>query len=326
MSERSPSLKPLPAALVSEWLQDLDSGADDPQRRILEDSLWRLRESAAVLMTFDPETLCPQPGSAAFDTNARSRFRSDIVEIDGAPAAASWALTTGIRQLALERLAGPDAEATRLRLERALAANPDRVRSEAQELLEAAIAGRVPALETLSSDQLTALSSIVSWLSGLVAGLPDRESLARVVARADLTHPFRQLTGSWFVGRQDELLRLADHVGVLPIETGVSMLNSVLQLSRRWTAAALQALTGVRPPLFLYGPGGVGKSTLLARFILDHLQQGQGDSLPFVFLDVDRPGVEPLRPLTFLVESLGQLQYQFEGIRAPARELASRMA
>jgi hypothetical protein len=53
--------------------------------------------------------------------------------------------------------------------------------------------------------------------------------------------------------------------------------------------------------------GGVGKSTLLARFILKSVEPRNA---PFVYIDIDRPTVRADRPLTLLIEAIRQLQLQ----------------
>src|SRR5581483_1847296 len=178
------------------------------------------------------------PGPGEFDESARLRFRADLEEIGHLPTEARWKLTQGVRQLALERFRSTRPGETADRLQAALAANPNRVLSRAQQLLENALKGEIPPLDQLARDDLIALESIVSWFTGLVAGLPAAETLALTTARAELLHPLEQLTGSWFVAREDELARLADHVGVLPITGAAGTLEGIAQLGRRALAFA----------------------------------------------------------------------------------------
>ena len=62
-------------------------------------------------------------------------------------------------------------------------------------------------------------------------------------------------------------------------------------------------------PLFVFGPGGVGKSTLVARFVLVHVE---ADDLPIAYLDIDRPMIRPEHPQTLLLDAIGQLQPQLD--------------
>jgi WD40 repeat protein/tetratricopeptide (TPR) repeat protein len=318
-------LRPLPPDTISDWLQALDTAGDSPDARRAEHSLWRLREAAAVLMAFDPARLRPRPGSEPFDEVARLKFLADLVAIEGAPPDVGFTLLTGVRQLALERLAARDPAATRAQLIQVLAANPDRSAGVEQRLLEEAIAGTLPAVESLNRQQLLALQSITSWLGGLVDKLPHPDDIERGMAHAEMMNPFQQLAGPWFVGRTEELHRLTDHVGVLPIDASAGTASSIKQYARRLTSSAQANISGQRRPLFVYGPGGVGKSSLLARFILDHTSGSDSEALPFAVVDIDRPSVDPLRPVTFLVEALGQLQHQLERFGSQARELMRRI-
>jgi WD40 repeat protein len=326
MSAPETPLRPLPPGVVTEWLQALGAARDSSKGRAAESSLWRLREAAAVLMGFDPATLHPAPaGQEPFDENARLKFFADLEEVEDAPASARWKLANGVRQLTFERFKlSASAGNAQDRMRAALAANPDRLRTPGQQLLETAIEGRVPPLDTLDREQLTVLQSVLPWLQGLVEGLPTIDVLALKVARAELLHPFEQLTGSWFVARQAELARLADHVGILPISGSAGALEGVAQFGRRLAALAARSLGRSARPLFVYGPGGIGKSTLLARFLLDHAQHSD-KPLPFIYLDIDSPSVDPLRPLTFISEALRQLQHQLERFGSPARELAAHV-
>jgi len=60
--------------------------------------------------------------------------------------------------------------------------------------------------------------------------------------------------------------------------------------------------------------GGVGKSALLARFILDHVEAQKKDRFPFVYLDFDRPNLSALEPETLLIEAARQLSIQYRDI------------
>jgi hypothetical protein len=185
--------------------------------------------------------------------------------------------------------------------------------------------GKLPPLEDLTRDELGTIVTFTEWLTGVVDGLPSSEALARAVARAELLYPLRQLAGTGFVGRESELQRLADYVGVLPIELSDGAVTTIVRYSRRLARYAQTKLEGQQRPLFLHGPGGVGKSTLLARFVLEHSTQPGPTALPFVLLDIDKPSIEPLRPPTFLLDALGQLQNQLEGLNEPARALSGKM-
>ena len=249
---------------------------------------------------------------------------AEMVVNEGAPPEVGWQLSKGARMAALQELKSTDPAQTQKRLIAALHANPDRDMSKAQIMLERVIAGNVPAFDALAREDLSALVAITEWLTGILDGLPPPEAVARAASRAELLYPARQLAEAGFVGREEELQRLADHVGIQPVDVSSGFLGGLVSYGRRIAAFAEERFEGRRKGLFLHGPGGVGKSTLLSRFVLDHTAT-ESYALPFALLDVDKPSVEPLRPLTFLVEALGQLQYQLEGLSRPARELSNKI-
>ncbi|MGE3873862.1 MAG: ATP-binding protein [Parvibaculaceae bacterium] len=116
---------------------------------------------------------------------------------------------------------------------------------------------------------------------------------------ANIVAPMEKLIGrhgSRFIGREAELRRLADYVAA--------------QERHAKPCSSLAA----RPPLMIQGPGGVGKSSLLAKFVIDHAF-GQGPRLPFVYLDFDRPGLDPARPLSLLIEAARQLGEQLPEVK-----------
>ncbi|HYE39597.1 MAG TPA: AAA family ATPase [Ramlibacter sp.] len=71
--------------------------------------------------------------------------------------------------------------------------------------------------------------------------------------------------------------------------------------------------------LFIGGIGGIGKSTLLAKFILQHV--GRVPGLHFVYLDFDRSSISPVQPLTMLLEMMRQLGWQFPAARGALEAL-----
>jgi hypothetical protein len=214
----APELRVLPEGAIASRLKTLAETASSSELSDDTASLWRLREAAAVLIAFDPAHLHPVQDNSEFDERARLRLMADLVGNSELEAGRGWRLSNGVRQLALQRLKGKDQKTTRARLLEALAANPERSMGRAQELLEATVNGSLPAIETLNRDELAALINIVGWFRGIISGLPDSETLTRAMGLADLIYPRQQLAGRVFVGREDELQRLADHVGVLPVE------------------------------------------------------------------------------------------------------------
>ncbi|MEO1318879.1 MAG: ATP-binding protein, partial [Pseudomonadota bacterium] len=76
--------------------------------------------------------------------------------------------------------------------------------------------------------------------------------------------------------------------------------------------------------LFIYGPGGVGKSTVLAKFALE-VEEGQGADA-VAYLNLDRPLLRPGEPLTLLQDLITQLADQFQQEAKFLEEVADRVA
>jgi len=93
--------------------------------------------------------------------------------------------------------------------------------------------------------------------------VPDETELRAAIPIADVLARLQKLA-TVFVGRGAELARLEDFVGAREA-------RSLFSRGRR-AASALAATLSERVPLFVHGPGGIGKSTLIAKFVLDHVR------------------------------------------------------
>ena len=76
------------------------------------------------------------------------------------------------------------------------------------------------------------------------------------------------------------------------------------------------------PPIVIYGPGGMGKSALIARFIWEHATIPDA-RFPFVYLDFDRVSLRADEPLTLLAEAVRQLGLQYAETRVFADRVRS---
>jgi hypothetical protein len=259
-----------------------------------------LHEAAAVLAWFDPGRLRPGDGTAG--PAAVEELLSDSEPVTAADQTRRWALSPRIRIAVLRQLRERD------RVRAALAANQDRPPDPLQEALEAYLRGPAVPLEEQSRTQLGASYQACEWLREAgFENLPGREEIQGRIDWLGLLQPFQHIAGDHFRGRARELARLRAYVDVLPPE---SLAESV---GRRVRSAG--GLRTRKPPLIVHGPGGVGKSALLARFILDHAQAGQKDRFPFVYLDFDRPGVVASEPSSLLVEAVRQLGVEYPRAR-----------
>jgi hypothetical protein len=234
-------------------------------------------DAAAVLAAFDPFRLLPAYGARGEgDIELLLDHLIPLCEpIEGGSQHGLWSLSFAERRAALHRLG------TRAAMQQALDANPGRPDTPVQRMFERVVAGDPIDPATLGRDDLAALLTVLEWVEGILDHLPGREAISPALALADLLAPMQRLAGEGFVNRQQELARLGQYV-LAPDPVA---------------------------PLFVFGPGGVGKSTLLARFILDHVQNR---AAAFAYLDTDRPTLRPDRPLTYLIEMIAQLRLQLD--------------
>jgi len=263
------------------------------------EDLWRYREAAAVLALFDYESLQAN-GLVSPLSNAKAELLADCDVASSTEGTATWSLKTPVRQAALRRLLAEG------RIQSALDSNPKRLQSLSQGLFEEYLKKNPPPIaDTEFAEHAKSLLEISDWLDGipeLSQLLPPIDAVRHRLARWQLLQPFRGLVGSYFAGRVEELSRLADYVGFY------GSTHLVESISR--TVEFIFSIHD-RPPLFVNGPGGCGKSTLIAKFILEHAEVEETARFPFAYLDFDRPGLLAEEPVSLLVEVMRQLAIQF---------------
>jgi hypothetical protein len=153
-------------------------------------------------------------------------------------------------------------------------------------------------LRQLTVAELNALFRIRFWVDGMGFELPDGATIRGALNRWAMVVRFERQTAN-FRGRMSEL-RVLDNYVFSVSKDGEDMMN--------------------RPPLLVYGVGGIGKSTLISRFILRKALADEAAILPFVYLDFDHPGLSISDPLSLFAAGLRQLITQFpaaRGVYAP---------
>jgi len=275
------------------------------------DIRWSYRKAAAVLSFFDMENIHPTDGLTPDRTQALESLYSDSLLIYDENRRPHWMLRGDTRKDALKRLGNVQ------NIKVALDANPQRPDDPLQQALEAYVFQRAKPLESQDHQGLLNTLQVAEWLNGLVAGVPEPQTVVQKIEIQNFLASFRFLVGDHFRGREDELSQLSEYVGVMSA-SGLSAL-----ISRGFRYVTNQT---TRPPLVIHGPGGVGKSTLLAKFILDHLLLRNPDSpdsaprdsldtdpnrFPFAYLDFDRASLIAEEPVTLLIEAVRQLEIQF---------------
>jgi hypothetical protein len=246
-----------------------------------------LVEGLAVLATFDPEKTVP-----ADQRDAVEALSDNLSEHDGRQ---QWMLKESARVEALSRVLrkGGLAEAGAVRARATVSTD-----TPLQRVLDLILLGEPVNLEDLDENELLAALHVGRWCAsaGSLADMPqlgrelDREVIEGRLALIETLRPIRDITADGCVGRELELGRLHAYLEGPPHQN----------LARR-------------PPLLVYGIGGVGKSTLIAQFLLN--LASRPDPVAWAYLDLDRPTLASYDPLVLLIDLIRQVGAQFPTVR-----------
>jgi hypothetical protein len=322
--------KDLDLSRLPDWLrEDLDSARAEETAQpsppsvsnLMDKPAWHLLLDAALASSFDPGQL------ARGELDGEDRAAAERSVLDFAlqvyePNGVRWALTPVARAQAIE---SSSEEQLAQAASRSASEFPDAV-STALRTLAIQPAGQhaQPADLGALEAQRTALT-MLSEARGVLS-LPSLEQIERTVQRDRLLARFRRMTGASvdadgrpvyrFYGRENEMKALRVHVDV--VSTG-SVFSPLGQVAR----ATVRRLIGV-PPLCIWGTGGVGKTTLMAMFMLEHANAA-ADHYPFAYLDFDRPTISARDPVGLLVEMCRQVGVQFDELDQPLANLSVRL-
>lgn len=290
--------------------------------------------SAAVLSSFDPRDLAPVlPNTPSKPAKSAAAYLEPSTMVGGAPTLAwptpqrdPWrlrfseavqqvgddpyrlTLTPAARRTVLGQMGGREA------LQAALAANRERPDDPIQQAFERLVAGEEVLTPDSTREELSAVSHAVGWLDGLIDQLPDPAEVKQRLEQAEILRVFQRLVEGHFAGRREELSRLRDHIGLLPSE---SLASQARRVFREVGYSVFQ-----RPPLVVHGPGGIGKSTLMAKLLLEHLEADETARFPFAYLNLDRSSLDAGQPLTLLIDAAWQLGVQFPAHRSAFQDVS----
>jgi hypothetical protein len=295
-------------------LRALGAGQQTPSE---DEAVPRYRHAlqvAAFLGDFDPTVLLPDVSEQELN-----KLLTDCT-VSAADGRARWRLSAGVRQRILrEHGAGPALRVSLTQAQDYLARSGGHADPLTAAFLQIA-SGEAPdgaAIAAAGPVRWAAYRSALTAVKGTPLARTDIAAvLSLQVALAELLAPFRFLTG-WdartgtdlFVGREDTLRQLRAFVDVL----GAQGIAEVI------TRGAKRLFGERKQTMVLSGIGGTGKSTLIAKFVLQHTAR-EGDAAPlyFAYLDFDRATISPLQPGALLSEIARQLSWQ---VPAAANEL-----
>jgi hypothetical protein len=244
---------------------DPDSGSllERVPNPVVSERRRRYREAAAVLVSFDWDKLRfagdTRPEVPAGETYENLEDDVDPPSITGRGRSE---LRLDIRQDVLSRMS-PE------QMRSALEANEADESNAMQRVLSDLIRGRASDPIELPLNDLEGLDRLLQWFPANFPGLASRQLVEAILPRKRLFSQFAHLD-EHFVGREDQLGRLQDYIG----------LNG---------APPKRANREV--PIVLYGVGGIGKSALLAHFLTTNANKDR-TVFPFAYLDCDRPSLK----------------------------------
>lgn len=163
-------------------------------------------------------------------------------------------------------------------------------------------------VKTYKVDYKQFSDSELFYLAKVVELFPEKLNLDLIkdeLQRRYYFSPFIRITEN-FAGRKKELVQINDYVDWLPKKGIINKTIGVLRNIINWHE---------KPPLLIQGIGGIGKSTLISKFILDHNIAKDGKTIPFIYIDFDLPGFSLTEPLSILLEGLRQLSIQYSSQR-----------
>lgn len=253
----------------------------------------RFLQVCSVLARFPAAGLVSEEGPIA-EAELRDALRKDLARL---PRLAGEAELFGLRPAARSEGLAMLGSLGSMRAQRSL--NRIEPVSETQQVLDEYLEMNFSAAESEDVERLQAALQVSAWLHDYAPAMPAAAAIEQRLGLRRLLQPMERLTGG-FMGRGDQLTKLRQFVGVLdarsPAEAFVRFLRRV---------------TPTRSTLMLYGIGGIGKSTLLAEFILQHAKSPV--PFPWVYLDFDNPRLNVATLSTILEEAAAQLLATYPG-------------
>jgi hypothetical protein len=304
---------------------------------------WPLLVEAAVVSAFLPRQLAPEAVTEDGRQEAENAILSFaettvVVEDDEnhPPDDAQKARNTSQIKWMLTRQARTEVLQAALRtteLEQALTSTAERFHDLPSQMLRDCL--RRENSDDLPKDlkALEATRVAVASLTGVSGvALPALEELDREIQLRRLLAQFERMVGQrnesavesqsednkedCFFGRDKEMERLRGYVGVIPADSLAGLAGRAL----KWVK---QTFTR-RKPMIVWGVGGVGKTTLISKFMLEHAEAASS-RFPFAYLDFDRTTISARQRGGLLAEMCLQTGSQFQELAEPLAELREKI-
>ena len=264
------------------------------------------REAAAVVDSFNPLTIVPSTGSEKPAAGLYTPLLSDSERRIGSPN--QWTLRRDVRMATLNQLVSEG------RLPAALATMSQVSPGDPLLIVLSEIISKAGfSLTNRSLEILATALKLRQWLDeiGIELALPDEIVIRQELEFLRLLSPFHHLSDEHFTGRKADLDVLRKYVGVADSSLRGNFFRLVIGILDLYK----------NKPLMIYGIGGMGKSTLIARFILEHTEQPMKRRFPFAYIDFDQPEVVAEEPITILAAIVRQVGMQSELIRSECEKL-----
>jgi hypothetical protein len=280
---------------------------------------WPALLNAAVVSSFLPRELL---ANAVSDDGERKNAETAVLRFSETvhePEGRKWLLTREARAAVLGAAKKEEIDQA---VQRTASGFNDPISAALREQLK----GPTVNLESLSLPVLEATRIAAGWLRGAAGeAAPNLDELDHAISFRRLLKPFNRMVypdakdGTQgqevrFFGRDSEMKELNDFVGAI---------NPAGFLSRAFSRLS-RKIFGAEPAMVVWGIGGVGKTTLIAKFMLDHAEVAAA-RFPFAYLDFDRPLISARQPARLLAEMCSQVEAQFSAIAEPLRQLKDKV-
>lgn len=273
---------------AAELARRLASFAPGPEASEISSGRRRIRDLAALHGWFDLGRLTDGLNRAwkLDDETLRAFVEADCERVRTPRGTGAWRLRLDVRREVIDGLVDddeePDEEPDFSRLLATLELAPLEDDDLAGRVAASFLGSSPPSLETLDRAELVAALTASAWLVETDSDLPSDGALRKRLRQVSLMAPLEAVRDLPILGRDNELEEIDAYVH---------------------GAAAMFR------PLVIHGPGGIGKSAVIAQYLLSESAELSGSRL-FAYLTFDRDDLLPQRPFGLVAEVVRQVGLQ----------------